>query len=62
MYSLIRFLRGIFGYAEARAEQEDIKKELKQEAAMARAIGGEAKSSLSRLEREMRAVEQEKDE
>lgn len=53
------FFARIFGYGELKREQRAIRAELKDDLALERELSSGARSQLSRLEKEMRAAEEE---
>jgi hypothetical protein len=59
LLNAFRFFRGIFGYSSAKHRQDELKKDLRNELKMQRALAENAGHELSRLQRELRAAEQE---
>ncbi len=59
LFEMYRFFRGIFGYGSAKRDQRELRQEFETEVKVQRALSEGAGHALSRLEREIRAAEQE---
>ena len=58
-FGLFRFLHRLAGFKSATDDRHSVQEDLRREAKLQQALGGDAHSQLGQLEREMRRAEQE---